>query len=99
MTRAGEERVWEPGATVGAQGDATITLSRRVREVRGELFGENGGPLLAESLGLPSRTWLNYESGVTIPAQVILRFIEITGVDPVWLLRGGGEKYGRRPSH
>jgi len=68
--------------------DATRVLARRIREVRVERFGEGGGPRLAELLGLPERTWQNYESGVMIPALVILRFIEATGADPLWLLRG-----------
>lgn len=68
-------------------------LARRVREVREELFGQNGGPLLAESLHLPFRTWHNYESGCTIPAPTILRFIEVTGANPQWLLTGEGEKF------
>ncbi len=38
----------------------------------------------------------NYESGVTIPAVVILRFVEITGANPRWLLTGRGDKYGDR---
>ena len=61
-----------------------------------ERFGEGGGPLLAEALGLPERTWQNYESGVTIPAPVILRFIELTGANPRWLRTGAGGRYGDR---
>ena len=60
------------------------------REIRVQRFGEGGGPLLAEILGLPERTWHNDESGVTIPALVILRFIEATGANPRWLLTGQG---------
>jgi hypothetical protein len=70
---------------------ATQGLAERVREIRVERFGEGGGPLLAETLGLPERTWHNYESGVTIPALVMLRFIEATGADPRWLLTGQGK--------
>ena len=66
-------------------------LAGRVREIRGRLFGEQGGPRLAEALGLPDRTWRNYEAGVTIPAPVILRFIEVCGASPHWLLTGEGE--------
>ena len=65
-------------------------LAGRVREIRRQLFGEHGGPLLAEALGLPDRTWRNYEAGVTIPALVILRFIEVCGASPHWLLTGEG---------
>ena len=47
--------------------------------------------MLAEALRLPSRTWANYEDGVTIPGEVLLEFLELTGVEPSWLLRGAGE--------
>ncbi len=72
--------------------EATRGLARRIREIRVEQFGECGGALLAEILGLPERTWHNYESGVTIPALVMLRFIEATGADPRWLLTGQGKR-------
>lgn len=68
-------------------------LALRIRDVREDLFGEHGGPMLAESLRLPYRTWVNYEGGCTIPAQVILRFIEVTDAHPHWLLTGEGERY------
>ena len=44
-------------------------LAERLREVRSDLFGERGGPELARRLGLPIRTWYNYEIGVTVPAE------------------------------
>jgi hypothetical protein len=69
-----------------------VTLAERVSEIRRERYGESGAPMLAEALGLPTRTWLNYEVGVTIPAEVILRFIEVTGADPHWLLTGLGQR-------
>jgi hypothetical protein len=70
-------------------------ISARLREVRQELFGEHGGPELARRLNLPARTWYNYETGVTVPAEVLLAFIEQTGVNPLWLLSGRGPKYRR----
>jgi len=69
------------------------SLSERLRAVRAELFGERGGPELARRLGIPIRTWYNYESGVTVPGEVILRFVELTGVDPIWLLHGEGLRF------
>jgi hypothetical protein len=75
---------------------ANSDLSRRVRAVREEGFGVHGGPLLAEALGIPSGTLANYEAGVVIPAVIILRFIEVTGANPPWLLSGEGERYTRR---
>lgn len=71
-------------------------LAQRVQMIREELYGEHGGPMLAEALRLPFRTWYNYESGCTIPAQIILRFIELTDADPHWLLTGDGNRYQRR---
>lgn len=69
------------------------TLSQRLKQVRTMLHGERGGPEMARRLNLPIRTWYNYESGVTVPAEVVLKFVELTGVDPMWLLRGQGEPF------
>lgn len=68
-------------------------LSRRVREIRMELYGEHGGPLLAEALHMPFRTWMGYEMGESMPAHSILRFIEVTKTNPHWLLTGEGRKF------
>jgi hypothetical protein len=73
--------------------DLKIDLAARVRAVRISLYGENGGPLLAQALGIPFRTLHNYESGYTIPAHSILRFIKLTRVHPHWLLTGNGEQF------
>lgn len=69
------------------------SLSRRLREIRQELFGDHGGPELARRLELPARTWYNYETGVTVPAEVLLAFIEQTGANPSYLLSGEGQRY------
>jgi Bacteriophage CI repressor helix-turn-helix domain len=71
-------------------------LAQRVREVREDLYGEHGTQFLADALGLPLRTWVNYERGVTIPAEIILKLIVATGVSPQWLLTGQGPKYPAR---
>lgn len=70
-----------------------LGLAERVREIRIALYGINGGPLLAEALKIPFRTLHNYETGCTIPAQTILRLIEVTGAHPHWLLTGNGERF------
>src|SRR5947209_1835474 len=67
-------------------------LSDRLRILRTEFYGERGGPDLARTLGIPVRTWYNYENGVTVPAEIILRIVELTSVEPIWLLRGEGPK-------
>jgi Peptidase S24-like len=69
------------------------SLSRRLRDIRQEIFGEHGGPELARRLNLPARTWYNYETGVTVPAEVLLAFIDQTGANPTWLLNGEGPRF------
>jgi len=49
-------------------------------------------------MGVGMNDWMIYETaGETIPAQTLLRFIERTGVNPLWLLTGEGAKF--RPKH
>jgi hypothetical protein len=72
---------------------ANLILAQRVLEIRLELYGEKGGPKLAHAMDVPSRTWRNYETGITIPALVILLFIRITGVRPEWLLSGQRQRF------
>jgi hypothetical protein len=75
-------------------------LSDRLRSLRTEFYGERGGPDLARTLGIPVRTWYNYENGVTVPAEIILRIVELTSVEPIWLLRGEGPKLRpKAPGH
>jgi len=68
-------------------------LGARLRQLRMELYGEHGAPELARFLGLPHRTWTNYENGVTIPGEVLLGLLVVARVEPRWLLRGEGEKF------
>jgi hypothetical protein len=76
-------------------------LADRIREVRRDLYGEHGGPVLARLLDLPYRIWLNYEAGIAMPAHILLGFIAVTHADPRWLLTGEGERFShpnrRRP--
>jgi hypothetical protein len=71
-------------------------IALRVRQIRQELYGEHGGPLLAEKVRVSFATWHAYEAGRSMPAEVILRFITVTGADPHWLLTGEGPKYASR---
>jgi hypothetical protein len=77
--------------------DRKASISQRLREIRQELHGEHGGPEMARQLGLPARTWYNYESGVTVPAEILLSFIDLTGANPSWLFSGRGPRYLRGP--
>ena len=73
-------------------------LAARLHIIRVERFGERGGSEMARRLGVPVRTWYNYEIGVTVPAEVLLCFLEVTGVEPGWLLSGEGPRYRERPT-
>jgi DNA-binding transcriptional regulator YiaG len=77
--------------------DAKTLLAARLHAIRVERFGEHGGSKLARRIGVPQRTWYNYEIGVTVPAEVLLRFLEVTEAEPRWLLDGEGPKYRERP--
>jgi hypothetical protein len=79
------------------QGDSAH-LASRVREIRLETFGDDGIATLAQAMNIPTRTWEHFENGVTIPAWILLQFIELTGVEPHWLLTGEGERYRVRPA-
>jgi hypothetical protein len=69
------------------------TLAERVRAVRTRLYGECGGPMLADLLGIPQRLLARIEAGGPIPAEIILKLIDLTGVSPRWLLCGEGEPF------
>jgi transcriptional regulator with XRE-family HTH domain len=79
--------------TAAAEEHARTLLAERLKEIRVELYGADGGAEVARLLRVPIPTWYNYERGVTVPAEVILVFIAITTVSPKWLLFGVGEKY------
>ncbi len=76
-----------------------IRIGLRLREVREDLYGDGGAAALATALDVPEETWLNYERGVTMPADILLEFIELTGADPHWLLTGDGERMAARRFH
>ena len=69
------------------------TIATRLIQVRRELYGEHGLPELARLIEVPARTLFNYESGVTMPGEILLRFLDVTGADPHWLLHGEGSTY------
>jgi hypothetical protein len=77
-------------------------LGSRLRMIREEVYGTNGVADLAEDLGIAIQSWKNYEEiGELAPAQILLHFIELTGVDPLWLLSGKGDRFrpGCSPDH
>ena len=76
-------------------GSIKSDLAKRSRQIRQELYGEHGGPLLARKLRITYRELHLYETGGTVPAHSILRLIEQTGVNPHWLLTGEGDRFSK----
>ena len=68
-------------------------LAERLREIREDLYGKHGVQFMADALGVPVGTWLNYEAGVVLPAHIALELIVAARVNPRWLLTGQGEKF------
>lgn len=89
----------KPEVTVGPDrvrrksGASARLISKRLAEIRRDLFGDEGIPTIAEALHLPPLTWMNYERGVVMPATVLLCVLDLTSADPHWLLTGRGPKY------
>ena len=65
-------------------------LAGRLREIREDLCGERGAQFLADALKVRVETWLNYESGVTAPAHVVLKLIDIAQGQPSLAADGPG---------
>jgi hypothetical protein len=70
-----------------------IDLVTRLRNIREDMYGNDGAQFLADALEIPLQTWLNYESGVAVPAETILELIVTAAVRPEWLVTGQGAKY------
>lgn len=70
-------------------------LATRLRELRIDLYGDHGAQFMADALGIPLKTWLNYESGVVMPGKIVLKLIVEARVNPQWLLNGRGSLYRR----
>jgi hypothetical protein len=70
-----------------------LELADRLREIREDVCGENGGQVLADALKIPPQTWLGYESGVVVPVKILLQLMVMARVDHHWLLTGQGRKY------
>jgi hypothetical protein len=70
-------------------------VGARLREIRCDWNGDDGAQFFADSLGIPMGTWLNYESGITVPGEIILNLLVTTRVTSQWLLSEQGAKYDR----
>ncbi len=85
------------GEVVAAERPGWAGFAGRLRSIREDRFGEDGIPALARMIGVPERTWQNYEVGATVPGEVVLRFLDATSAEPRWLLTGQGPRYRPMP--
>jgi DNA-binding transcriptional regulator YiaG len=79
-----------------SNGQNRPALAARLQEIREDLYGEHGAQFLADALDVRVETWLNYETGVKVPAHVVLKLIHIARVNPLWLLTGEGDPHDYR---
>ncbi len=82
-------------STPSEWGEVHCGLADRLRRIREDLYGLNGGPMLATELKIPYRHWFEFETGTQIPPEILLRFLELTEANPRWLLSGEGEIFRR----
>jgi hypothetical protein len=73
-----------------------LSLARRLVALRTELYGKGGATAIARQLNISARSWYNYERGNTVPGEILLRLIQLTCVEPDWLLNGEGQKFRNR---
>jgi hypothetical protein len=66
-------------------------IGARCRVIRMDLYGAS--QQFHRDMPASYRNWWNWERGVEMPGTVMLRFLELTGASPVWLLRGTGPRY------
>lgn len=65
------------------QASKRAELAERLREVREDLYGEHGSQFMADALNVPLQTWLNYESGIAVPAEIVLQLQVLGSVSAV----------------
>lgn len=64
------------------------TICNRMRQIRLRVFGSRGKARFARELGVRATTYQGYERDRIPPVEVVLRAVEVTGCDLVWLLTG-----------
>ncbi len=84
------------GAEFFREGTLRLAIARRLREIRFDLYGEHGAPILARELNVSAPVFQRYENGEMIPGEDLLRILEVTGVNSRWLLTGQGPRFDDR---
>ena len=71
----------------------------RLASIREEAFGRWGKSAFARALGIPLTSYLNFENGRVPPMDVIVNMVELTRVNPRWLVHGKGKPYLPEDTH
>ena len=87
-SRTGIKTPW-PEKTSKVRVSVKASLSRRLRDIRQELFGDHGGPELARRLNLPART-MSPDQGDGAGRGVARLHRPHRALGPLWLLSGEG---------
>ena len=68
-------------------------VCERTKELRQELCGRRGRSKLAALLGITPSTYHYYERGRVLPADLMVKLCDLTGVNIEWFLLENGPKY------
>jgi len=74
-------------------------MCSRIAALRQEMEGVRGKAAFAKRLGLSASTYDNYENGRAVPADVLVRIAEVSGVDLRWLITGQSPESAVAASH
>ena len=70
-----------------------LAIGRRLARLAADRHGSRGGAAMARELGVCPRTWTGWACGCAMPGEILLRVIDLTGCEPLWLLDGRAPVY------
>jgi transcriptional regulator with XRE-family HTH domain len=68
-------------------------LAERLASLRSEFGDSDGTAILAERLGISVDQWKSYECGQPVPGELLIKVVEVTSAELLWLISGAGKKY------
>jgi len=68
-------------------------FAERLGQIRKAAYGKHGRSAFARALGIPLTSYLNFENGRVPPMNIIVKMMELTRVNPRWLVHGEGAQY------
>src|SRR5262249_29739694 len=68
-------------------------LAARLIFLRTSLDGPMGARAFSQRICVTVDEWYAYEAGAPVPAEVLIRVIEVTHASPEWLAQGTGPRF------